>query len=197
MKDLLRMLFLILVFSITVTAQSKPATVSKQPGVDVEPNDYHRQADVAMHEKRFDDAIRLFKKAAEAGDGSAMRFLGDTLYYGKFQTQDFQKARSYYEKAEAIGYLGAHATNNLGVIYAKGLGVKQDYKRAFQLFQKSAAGGDSWGMYNLGSSYEQGWGVAQDYKQARQWYEKSAAEGNEEAKARLQKIPSTAFKSLE
>jgi TPR repeat protein len=159
MKELLRMLFLILVFSITVTAQSKPATGSNQPRVDEKPNEYHRQADVAMHEKRFDDAVRLFEKAAETGDGNAMRFLGSVFYYGKFRAQDYPTARSYYEKAEAIGYLGALGANNLGVIYAKGLGVKQDYKRAFQLFQKSAAGDESWGMYNLGSSYEQGLGV--------------------------------------
>jgi hypothetical protein len=198
MKDLLWMLFLILLFSITVTAQSKSPTENKQSKSHQEPaSEYNQQANVAMHEKRFDDAIRLFKRAAEAGDGSAMRFLGDTLYYGKFQAQDYPAARSYYEKAEAIGYLGALGANNLGVIYAKGLGVKQDYKRAFQLFQKSAAGGASCGMYNLGSSYEQGLGVAQDYKQARQWYEKSAANGNEDAKIRLQKMPSSAFKSLE
>lgn len=169
MKDLLGMLFLILVFSISVTAQSKSPTGNKQSKSDQKSaSEYNQQANVAMHEKRFDDAVRLFKKAAEAGDGSSMRFLGDMLYYGKFQAQDYRAARSYYEKAEAIGYLGGEGANNLGVIYAKGLGVKQDYKRAFQLFQKSADRDESWGMYNLGSSYELGLGVAQDYKQARQ-----------------------------
>jgi TPR repeat protein len=189
MKELLRMLFLTSVLSITVTAQSKPATASNQRTVDVETNEYHRQADVALHEKRFDDAIRLFEKAAETGDGNAMRFLGDTFYYGKFRAQDYRTARSYYEKAENIGYLGAEGANNLGVIYAKGLGVKQDYKRAFQLFQKSAAGGDVWGMYNLGFYYEQGLGVTPDYKQARQWYEKAASKGHKDAKLRLQRMP--------
>lgn len=187
-----------LVLSITVRAQSKSPTENKQPKSNQElASEYNRQANVAMHEKRFDDGIRLFEKAAAAGDVSAMPFLGDVFYYGKFRAQDYPTARSYYEKAEAVGYLGAERTNNLGVIYAKGLGVKQDYKRAFQLFQKSAAGGYSWGMYNLGSSYEQGLGVAQDYKQARQWYEKAAAKGNEAAKSMLEKMSNGDFKSLQ
>lgn len=190
MKKLLQILFLILLFSITVTAQSKSPPENKQAKSNQElASEYNQQANVAMHEKRFDAAIRLFEKAAAAGDGSAMRFLGDVFYYGKFRAQDYPTARFYYEKAEAIGYLGGLGANNLGVIYAKGLGVKQDYKHAFQLFQKSAARDDSWGMYNLGSSYELGLGVAQDYKQARQWYEKAAARGNDNAKIQLEKLP--------
>ncbi|HEY2913569.1 MAG TPA: tetratricopeptide repeat protein [Candidatus Angelobacter sp.] len=190
MKNLLRILLVTLLTSVIAATQSKPALEKKQQIVVFGPGgEYHRQADEAMHEKRFDDAIRLFEKAAETGDGAAMRFLGDVFYYGKFRAQDFSTARSYYEKAEAIGYLGGLGANNLGVIYAKGLGVKQDYKHAFQLFQKSAARDEPWGMYNLGSSYELGLGVAQDYKQARQWYEKAAAKGIDNAKIQLEKLP--------
>jgi TPR repeat protein len=182
------MLFVILLVTIAAAAQSKPAAENKQQVVVFAGNEYKQQADKALQEKRFDDAIRLFEKAADAGDGNALLFLGDVYYIGRFRTQDFQKARSYYEKAEASGYLGAERANNLGVIYADGLGVKRDDKRAFQLFERSAKGGFSWGMTNLGVRYEQGLGVPQDYKQARQWYEKAAAKGNEEARNRLQSM---------
>ena len=163
------------------TAQSKPPA---DPAAV-----YREKAQAAMHEKRFDEAISLFEKADDAGDGNAMRFLGDTFYTGRFRNQDYQKARYWYEKAEVIGYLGASSMNRLGLIYLEGLGVKPDLQRAYGLFQKSAALDDVDGMYDLAKMYDQGIGVAQDYKQARQWYEKAAAKHHEAARKRLLELP--------
>jgi TPR repeat protein len=128
MKDLHRILSLTLLLftlSMTATAQLKPPAENKQQVTVYAGNEYKQQGDKALQEKRLDDAVRLFEKAADAGDGNAMRFLGNTYYSGRLRTQDFQKARLYYEKAEAIGYLGFQSANYLGVIYADGLGVKR------------------------------------------------------------------------
>ena len=55
-------------------------------------------------------------------------------------TQDYVRARHWYEKAAAQGY--AVAQTNLGVLYAKGHGVPQDYARARYWFEKAATQGD-------------------------------------------------------
>ena len=55
-------------------------------------------------------------------------------------TQDYGKARAYYEKAAAQG--DADAQNNLGGLYARGDGVKKDLKKAREWLEKAAAQGN-------------------------------------------------------
>ena len=55
--------------------------------------------------------------------------------------------------------------------YFKGFGVKQDYEKAFQLFQYLYAHGDDRGSYYLGYMYEMGYGVEQDEQKAMMYYE--------------------------
>jgi len=52
-------------------------------------------------------------------------------------------------------------------VYAEGKGVKQDYFKAVELFQKACDGGDAAGCYNLGIMYMNGQGVKQDYSKAK------------------------------
>ena len=76
----------------------------------------------------------------------------------------------WYRKAADQGY--ALAQTNLGVMYAQGRGVPQDYAQAMQWYRKAADQGIAHAQYNLGVMYAQGQGVAQDYAQAVQWYRK-------------------------
>lgn len=71
----------------------------------------------------------------------------------------------------------AAAQYNLGVLYANGRGVPQDYVQARQWYEQAAAQGHREAQYNLGVLYDKGHGVPQDYVQARQWYEQAAAQG--------------------
>ena len=68
---------------------------------------------------------------------------------------------------------------NLGVLYANGQGVPQDYAKAREWYEKAAAAGDAAAMRNLGFLYANGQGVPQDYAKAREWYEKAAAQARE------------------
>ncbi len=78
------------------------------------------------------------------------------------------------------------AQYNLGVIYEKGKGgVRKDYKKAVELYRKSADQGFAPSQSNLGNMYSQGLGVKQDYKKAVELYKKSADQGDAEAQHNL------------
>ena len=60
------------------------------------------------------------------------------LYYkGQGVTQDYSKARAWYEKAAAQG--NAIAQYNLGNFYNDGRGVPQDFAKAREWYEKAAA----------------------------------------------------------
>ena len=56
-------------------------------------------------------------------------------------TQDYAKAREWYEKAAAAG--DAVAMSQLGLLYDNGQGVAQDYAKAREWYEKAAAKGDA------------------------------------------------------
>lgn len=88
--------------------------------------------------------------------------------------------------------LMAHATQGdataqweLGLRYAKGEGVPQDYGKARQWYEKAATQGHARAQYSLGLLYAAGRGVPQNNTKARQWFEKSAAQGDARAQYSL------------
>ena len=70
-------------------------------------------------------------------------------------------------------------------LYA-GNGVKQDYKKAANWFEKAAAQGSAEAQSNLGYCYYSGLGVKRDYDKAVYWYTKSAELGNAAAQNYLE-----------
>lgn len=75
----------------------------------------------------------------------------------------------------------AVAEYRLGVLYALGQGVKQDYTHAAQLFKAAANGGVAEAQYNVAVMYSEGMGVKRDPVEAVNWYEKAAEQGNANA----------------
>ncbi|WP_148132454.1 tetratricopeptide repeat protein, partial [Neisseria sp. HMSC074B07] len=67
------------------------------------------------------------------------------------------QAVQWYRKAAEQGL--ADAQYNLGMMYANGQGVRQDYAEAVRWFRKTAEQGLAEAQYNLGLAYEQGQGV--------------------------------------
>jgi TPR repeat protein len=74
---------------------------------------------------------------------------------------------------------------NLGVRYAFGTGVKQDYKKAAELFLKAAVQGLADAQYNLGALYDNGLGVAKDPVRAVIWYHSAAEQNHPSAELNL------------
>ena len=60
----------------------------------------------------------------------------------------------------------ALAQNNLGVMYQRGLGVAQDFRKAHSWFEKAAAQDLAEANVNLGLLYFDGLGVSQDQQKA-------------------------------
>ena len=71
----------------------------------------------------------------------------------------------------------AVAQFNLGLMYDKGQGVRQDYAQAVQWYRKAAEQGLAEAQYNLGVMYAKGEGVRQNYKIAKEWFGKACDNG--------------------
>jgi len=65
----------------------------------------------------------------------------------------------------------------LGLMYAQGQGVAQDFAEALKWFQLAVERGDAGGQFNLGGMYFSGVGVSQDYREAAKLYQLSADQG--------------------
>jgi TPR repeat protein len=75
------------------------------------------------------------------------------------------------ELAMTEGYLAAW--HNQGNLYAKGLGVAQDYAKAFEYFLYAAERGHPEDQHNIGVAYLKGRGVPVDFEAARKWFGKA------------------------
>ena len=154
-------------------------------------------------------AREWYEKAAAKDNATAVRNLGLLYENNQGVAQDYAQARQcqprpglsqgsgrdaglrpgaqvvregcrqgQYEKAAAKD--NAIAMFNLGLLYANGQGVTQDYAKAREWYEK-AAKDNAIAMLNLGVLYVNGQGVTQDYIRAREWYEKAAAKDNASA----------------
>ncbi|MBZ5582718.1 MAG: metallophosphoesterase [Acidobacteriia bacterium] len=78
-----------------------------------------------------------------------------------------------------------NAQYNLGLLYARGQGVPQDYKQAVEWYQKAANQGVAAAQYNLGVMYANGQGVARDSQEASKWFLQAAQQGVVDAESNL------------
>src|SRR5687768_3925593 len=77
------------------------------------------------------------------------------------------------------------AQRRVGLMYAEGKGVPQDFQEAVKWYRFAAGQGNSSAQYSLGLAYENGQGVPQDYQEAVKWYHIAAAQEDEWAQTRL------------
>ncbi len=136
------------------------------------------EAKALFNQERYADAIPLFRQSAEAGNAEAMFYMGLFYLNGWGASQDFARARSWFEKAAAGRE--ARAMTNLGYLHEQGLGgFPQDAGAAVTWYRKAADAGDARGMANLGFMYESGrGGLPKDVGEAVKWYRKAADAGD-------------------
>src|SRR5512142_791899 len=94
-------------------------------------------------------------------------FLGFAALAADFQTGldayhrgDFAAALKEWQPIAEAG--DPHAQYNLGLLYARGQGVAQNYQQAVSWYRKAAEQGVAAAQYNLGVIYANGQGVAAD-----------------------------------
>ena len=91
-----------------------------------------------------------------------------TVAFGQIQELTIDDLRAKADQGDA------EAEYSLGLRYADGQGVPQDYAQARPLFERAAIQGYAPAEYQLGLLYADGLGGAQDYGLAREWYSRAA-----------------------
>ncbi|MDM8214852.1 tetratricopeptide repeat protein [Desulfovibrio piger] len=117
-------------------------------------------------------------------NGMAEYSLGELYSKGLGVSQDDDKARQWWEKAAAKGFITAQL--HLGFLYYKGESVKQDYGMARQWWEKAAAQHNPSAQVLVGSLYEHGEGVNKDCATAREWFDEACRGGFQEGCAALE-----------
>jgi TPR repeat protein len=113
---------------------------------------------------------------AQAGSAAAESVLGALYEVGSptMRRQDGEAAK-WLGKAAEQGE--PQAQFGLGVMYANGRGVPQDYAQAVKWFHAAVDRGNLAPCFYLGLFYENGLGVAKNDAEAVKWYTKAAAAG--------------------
>ena len=94
--------------------------------------------------------------------------------YEKGRTQEELANEDYFEGNRY--YFGYNYRNYV---------VKQNYKKAIELYEKAASLGHIGAMYMLGRMYLYGIGCSQDYQTAKEWLEAAAEKGHDDAMCKL------------
>ena len=105
-----------------------------------------------------DDLSELFKKGQKA-----------------YSEKNYKLAHEIWEDLAKNNYTLAQST--LGYLYAKGLGVDQNYVKSAEWIKKAAENGELQSMYNLAGLYMDGLGVEKSYKKAEELYRSSLLNG--------------------
>jgi uncharacterized protein len=102
--------------------------------------------------------------------------------------QDFDRGRVAFRHGDYAAALrewrplaeqgSSAAQYRLGVMYAYGVMVERDFKKARHWYEKAARQGDARAAYELGVFYELGRGVWQDERQAAYWFRQGALGGH-------------------
>ncbi len=124
--------------------------------------------DALFTQKKYDEGIRYFRLAAEAGDPTGQTSLGIAHYYGWGVSRDIAEARRWLTKATDQDYAGGFV--GLGLIFEEGRAGPADYSKAAEQFRKGADLGDPVAASLLARSYEHGRGVPTDPQRAGDLY---------------------------
>src|SRR5580698_8240255 len=84
-----------------------------------------------------------------------------------FKKGDYQTAFREWKAAADKGQ--PEADYDLGLLYAKGLGVPRDLQVAQQWYEAAALQGNAQAEYSLGQMYFQGWGIPANDASAMRW----------------------------
>ena len=126
-------------------------------------------------EKNYIMALELYRQAADKGNTTAMRTIGDTYYKGTGVEKDYAEALKWYVQGANKG--DALCQCRIGGMYYWGKGVRKDYTQAAEWFSKAADQNYAFAQFCLGGMYLTGEGVSQDYTKVIELFSKAANQG--------------------
>jgi tetratricopeptide (TPR) repeat protein len=135
---------------------------------DVEPARREGESMAESHYSRFQAEQFLY---LEGWDKYHDRFFTRAYVQEGENAYDHKAAELAAEQGDPVGQA------NLGLLYAEGRGIPQDYRKAAELYQKAGDQGNALAQVNLGWLYHEGKGVPQDYRKAVELFQKAADQG--------------------
>ena len=126
-------------------------------------------------DENYTEAVKWYRKGAEAGDNDAIANVGYMYCYGKGVEQNYEEAMKWSKKAADGG--NAWAMNQIGDLYYNGNGVTKNYEEAVSWYKKASEQNRGYAFYMLGWCYEFGQGVSKDYSAALDNYKKAVENG--------------------
>jgi len=114
---------------------------------------------------------------------SSVPATGDDAAYTAFDQGQYLTALKLAEEAAQRGE--PQANTLIARIYADGLGVQKDDKKAYEWYARAAQLGDIQGTFALGVMLAEGRGIQKDRKAAAEMFEKAALTGHAEANYNL------------
>lgn len=130
-----------------------------------------------------DEAIKLFKSAADKNLAAAQNRLGYMYQHGWGLETNYSKAIEWYLKSAAQGY--ANAEYNVGVMYCEGIGTTSDYVAGVKYIKLAADQGNPPAQNYLGYLYGKGLGVPKDLDESVKYYQMAASSGLAQARMNM------------
>lgn len=143
----------------------------------------------------YEEAARLFAKAAAVGNAQAIYNLAILTKEGKGVKRDIPEAIRLLRQVAALPPIIADSTLNtgvaeaqhcLGLCYSDGVGVDPNPVEAVKWYEKSFGNGCTGAAHNLGWMYAQGKGVTGNINRAVEYWEIAATMGNVRAMETLE-----------
>lgn len=121
--------------------------------------------------KNDEKAVFWYKKSAES-DNAVSKYYLATVYHWVLSEnlRDYNKAFELYLTAFNEGV--AEAAENIGNMYANGIGIEKNDVEAVKWYEKGAAAGSPWAMYHLYLAYMNGVAVEANSEMAEKWFTK-------------------------
>jgi TPR repeat protein len=123
----------------------------------------------------------MLKRAADGNNVQALNAWGNYLLDRALNAPQIDHARVSEAVAcfrLAAGQGDANGSYNLGMAYARGLGMPRDDARAFACFRSAAEKGHPEAINSMGWFFREGRVFSKDLELAAKWFEKSASYGN-------------------
>ena len=132
------------------------------------------------------EALTLFKLAAEQGQGVSQKELGLMYEMGNGTAKNLETAAYWYTLAAKHGI--SEAQHNLGIMYSEGKGVAQNHEEAARLYRLAADQGYQHAQHTLGWMYRLGQGVSASNARAFRWFRLAAEKNHPPAQQALSQM---------